>query len=267
MRVCGEERESCTLCFSLISDITRPASDHSKEIAGATKPVHVSPAGNEASNYLDKGVNEEQQRKKDELKVSSEIKQSLGESITQKRSLAITDTIQSNKQAESDAKRESNQTSLDVGPRLKQVFDPIPGGNDTTNYHCPSISTQGKSSSVVRGEEVCESFQSKGSQFYGRHSPYDLRLKLNPKVQQHNQLNADAVTTSRMAVRSAWPEFCCSYRRQCISMCGSAWWVASCASSAKFCCSHNTSREQCTSANISQSRSRLQDSNTYTVSK
>ena len=78
----------------MLSDITRPTSNH-EEIAGTTKPVyvprkritrrqhfHAIPAESEASNYLDKGVNEEQQRKKDELKVSREVKQSLGESVS-----------------------------------------------------------------------------------------------------------------------------------------------------------------------------------------
>ena len=82
----------------------------------------------------------------------------------------------------------------------KQVFNPIPGGNDATNYHCPNISVQGKSSSVAQGEEVCESFQSKGSQFHGHHSPYNLQLKLDPNVQQYNQLNANAQSPHR-----EWP--------------------------------------------------------------
>ena len=120
---------------------------------------------------------EEQKRKKDQQKAKREVKQALGESITPAEQQRLLDEIQSNKQAESGGKQGSpnlNQSSLDVGRRdnvKKQrslqpqdhLYDTIPGGNDTANFH-RHIGAQGKSSSIAQAEGVGESFQ---SEFHG----------------------------------------------------------------------------------------------------
>jgi hypothetical protein len=119
---------------------------------------------------------EEQKKTK---KLSREVKQALGESITAAEQRRVLDAIQSYKQGESDGKQESpDPSTVGVGRRdmrrqrslQPHVYDMIPcgAGKDSASIH-RRLGNQGKSSSIAQAEGCGESFQMETPTFHAGH--------------------------------------------------------------------------------------------------